>query len=272
MSNIKTLGVLSATLLASLSEKEDYIFTTQDAVDILGVEPYVAQDLLRRLVARKWVKRLERGKYMILPLESGLSGTYTQHEFLIAATFIAPYYISYWTALSYYGFTEQVARTIFVAARKQKRPVEVSGITFQFVRLSESKFFGFVQEWIEDKQVNIASREKTLVDCLDLPQYCGGVAEAIKGLWYGYEEKSLDWDTLTEYAERMGNRTIFKRLGYLTEVLELPIGERINLWRSKISSGYSLLDPTMGKAGSYNTRWNLLVNLSPGELLEWREH
>ena len=272
MSNIKTLGVLSATLLASLSEKGDYIFTIQDAVDILGVQPYVAQDLLRRLVARKWVKRLERGKYMILPLESGLSGTYTQHEFLIAATFIAPYYISYWTALSHYGFTEQVARTIFVATRKQKRPVEVSGITFQFVRLAKRKFFGFVQEWIEDKQVNIASREKTLVDCLDLPRYCGGVAEAIKGLWYGYEEKTLDWDTLTEYAERMGNRTIFKRLGYLTEVLKLPIGEHISLWHSKISSGYPKLDPTMGKTGSYNTRWNLLVNLNREDLLAWREH
>jgi predicted transcriptional regulator of viral defense system len=258
--------------MASLGERDQRIFTIGEAADMLGTSPEVTKDLVYHLVRRKWLKRLERGKYMILPLASGLEGIYTEHEFLIAASLIDPYYISYWTALSYYGLTEQVARTIFVATRKQKRPVEVSGITFQFVCLSKSKFFGFVQEWIEDKQVNIASREKTLVDCLDLPQYCGGIAEAIKGLWYGYEEKTLDWDTLTEYAERMGNRTIFKRLGYLAEVLELPIGEHIGLWHSKISSGYSRLDPTMGKTGSHNTRWNLLVNLSRGELLEWREH
>lgn len=258
--------------MVSLSERDRRIFTIGEAADMLGTSPKVTRDLVYHLVRRKWLKQLERGKYMVLPLASGLEGIYTEHEFLIAASLIAPYYISYWTALSYYGFTEQVARTIFVATREQKRPVEVSGITFRFVRLSKHKFFGFVQEWIEDKQVNIASREKTLADCLDLPQYCGGVTEAIKGLWYGYEEKTLDWDTLTEYAERMGNRTIFKRLGYLAEVLELPIEEHIDLWNSKISSGYSTLDPTMGKTGSYNTRWNLLVNLSPGELLEWREH
>jgi predicted transcriptional regulator of viral defense system len=272
LNTTKTLGTLTAKLLATLRERGQRTITTQEVINLLGTNRHATEQLLSDLVSRRWLKRIERGKYMILPLASGLEGTYTEHEFLIAASLIAPYYISYWTALSYYGFTEQVARTVFVAALKQKRPVEVSGITFRFVRLSKHKFFGFVQEWIEDKQVNIASREKTVVDCLDLPQYCGGVAEAIKGLWYGYEEKSLDWDTLTEYAERMGNRTIFKRLGYLAELLELPIGEHISLWNSKISSGYGLLDPAMGKTGSYNTRWNLLVNLSPGELLEWREH
>lgn len=269
---IKTLGKSSAELLATLSERGQHIFTLQDAMVILSADSGSAKKLLHDLVKRRWLKRLQGGKYLILPLSAGLTDSYTEHEFLIAGSLVSPYYISYWTALNHYGFTEQVARTIFVATTTDKRPVEIAGLTYRFVLLAKHKFFGFVQEWIEDKQVNIASREKTLVDCLDLPQYCGGVAEAIKGLWYGYEEKSLDWDILTEHAERMGNRTVFKRLGYLTEVLELPIGEHISLWHSKISSGYGRLDPTMGKIGSYNTRWNLLVNLSPEDLLAWREH
>lgn len=270
MPNLKTLGPTSARLIMELGGQT--IFTTQEAIEILGTRPENGRDLLHDLVERGWLRRLERSKYMVLPQDVGPEGHYTEHEFIIAENLVTPYYISYWTALNHYGFTEQVARTIFVATTTDKRPVEIAGLTYRFVLLAEHKFFGFVPEWIEDKQVNIASREKMLVDCLDFPQYCGGIAEAIKGLWYGYEEKTLDWDTLTDYTERMGNRTIFKRLGYLAEVLELPIEEHIDLWNSKISSGYSTLDPTMGKTGSYNTRWNLLVNLSPGELLEWREH
>jgi len=270
--SMKTLGPTSAKLMITLGKRGQTTFTIQDAVEILDTEPQNVRDLLHDLVERRWLKRLERGKYMVLPRASGFSDAYTEHEFILTSSLVDPYYISYWTALTYYGYTEQVARTIFVATTKNKRPIEIAGLTYKFIWLAKKRFFGFTTEWIEDKQINIASREKTLVDCLDLPQYCGGVAEAIKGLWYGYEEKTLDWATLTDYAERMGNRTIFKRLGYLAEVLELPLGEHISLWHSRISAGYSALDPTMGKTGSYNTRWNLLVNLSRGELLEWRGH
>ena len=129
------------------------------------------------------------------------------------------------------------------------------------------------QEQVGEQQVNVAEPEKAVVDCLDHPEYAGGLVETAKGLWVGTEEGRLDVEVLTLYAERMGNRTIFKRLGYLVETLELPVEETtIEGWQRMTSSGYSILDPLSGRGGKYNSRWQLKVNLNKGELLDWRTH
>lgn len=272
MSPEKTLGTTAARLLATLSERGKRIFTTQEAAVVLDSKPEQVWKLLHDLVNRKWLKRLEGGKYMIVPLESGLTGSYAEHEFLIASNLVRPYYISYWTALNYFGYTEQVPRTIFIATNKLKRSVQISGLTYKFVWLAQRKFTGFVHERIDGESINIASREKLIVDCLDLPQYCGGIVEAAKGIWNAYQEDVLDLDKLTEIAERMGNKTIFKRLGYLFEILSLPAGEHIELWHAKISQGYSKLDPTLNKIGPHNRKWKLILNRDRQELIGWRQH
>ena len=118
----------------------------------------------------------------------------------------------------------------------------------------------------------ISEREKTILDCLDRPGLCGGIAEAVKGLWYGFRQEELDPDKLTLYVERMGNRTLFKRMGYLCEVLELPdLGSSIGQWRARLSKGFSLLDPSLPGSGPYDTRWRLRVNIAEDELTRWRE-
>jgi len=269
----KSLGGTSGRLLATLAARGQKLFTSQDALEVLGGDPQAIAKLLHDLVNRRWLKRLEKGKYMILPLASGVEGLYTYHEFVIAASLVSPYYISYWTALNYYGFTEQVSQTVFVATTRRKQEVEVSGLTYKFVTLVPRKFFGFVQEWIEEQKVNVAQPEKAVLDCLDHPEYAGGIVEAAKGLWYGAEEGRLDFEVLTQYAESMGNRTIFKRLGYLAEIFDLPVrGKCVETWQRMTSSGYSLLDPLASRNGPYNSRWKLKVNLERGDLLDWRAH
>jgi predicted transcriptional regulator of viral defense system len=78
--------------------------------------------------------------------------------------------------------------------------------------------------------------------------------------------------SLTEYAERLHNRAIFKRMGYLAELLDLPVGAEIEHWRSARSSGYSQLDPLGGDHGPYNSRWQLRLNRTPDDLTDWLVH
>ena len=210
---------------------------------------------------------------MIIPLEAGPEGLYTEHEFVIASFLVNPYALSYWSALNFHGLTEQIPRTVYISTtrRKGKREEEVFGITYKFVVLKKYKFFGITKIWIDNKQINMTDEEKTIVDCLDHPEYCGGIIEAAKGLWEGRED--LDPEKISQYTERMNNTAIFKRLGFLSELLEIPwrktfLGE----WKKRISEGYSLLDPTMPKKGKYNSRWKLRINIESHELVEWRVH
>lgn len=88
-------------------------FTFRDAQEILGSDYSVTKVILYRLEKRGWIERIEKGKYMIIPLGAE-KGKYTLHEFLIASMLVSPYAIAYWSALSYYGLTEQFPTTVFI--------------------------------------------------------------------------------------------------------------------------------------------------------------
>jgi predicted transcriptional regulator of viral defense system len=70
----------------------------------------------------------------------------------------------------------------------------------------------------------------------------------------------------------MQNHAIFKRLGYLAELLNLPVGAEIERWRAALSTGYSLLDPLAGDHGPYTSRWRLRLNRTPADLTDWLVH
>lgn len=259
----KGIGRVSTPLLAQLSQAGKRIFTIKEAAQILGRKTSNLHKLLHDLVERRWLTRLEKGKYMILPLEAGLEAVYTEHEFIVASSLIQPYYIGFWSALNYYGLTEQVPRIIYVASIKQKQTLTLQGVTYHFIRLLKKKFFGFRGEWIDNKKIEISDREKTILDCLDHPEYCGGITEVAKGLWNGRNE--LDFEKIIKYGLRMKNGAIFKRLGYILEVYQ--IGDRATKRiQNHISSGYSILDPTLPKEGRYIKRWNLLINILSEDL------
>jgi len=265
----KTLNPTEAQLLTTLSGRGQDIFTVSDAERVLRKPNPAVRKLLHGLVKRRWLQRLEKGKYLIIPLSAGIDSHFTENELVIASHLVVPYYISYWTALSHYGLTEQPTRTVYVAALTRRLPLELHGVFYRFITLTRQKFFGHTRVWVGDKPVQMADRVKTLVDCLDHPEFCGGIVEVAKGLWHSRNE--MDWTQLVSYAERMGNGAILKRLGYLLDALELgPARVRERLQKKK-SAGYVTLDPLAPRDGTYNARWRLLVNVDSAQLVDWRE-
>jgi len=271
--DIKTLGDSEARLLLTLASRGKHVFTTGDAQAVLGGARHSVNKLLARLSDKRWLLRLRRGLYLILPFEAGVEGTYSVHPFRIVPHLATPYALAYWTALSYYDYTEQMPGTIFVATTAEPTSGELTvdelGLRYRFVTLVSYKFFGHRRIWTAGQEVTITDRAKTVVDCLDHPEYCGGVVEAAKGLHEGLSQEHFSPKTLTEYAGRMKNRTIFKRLGYLAELLELPVVGELEHWQALLSTGYSQLDLLAGDHGPYDSRWRLRLNRTPADLTDW---
>ena len=67
------------------------------------------------------------------------------------------------------------------------------------------------------------------------------------------------------YADRLGNRAVFKRFGYLAERL-LVDEELLASCEDKLSEGFSALDPTQAKEGPRSQRWRLIVNVQLGDV------
>jgi len=268
---IRTLGDKGSNLLSELSRQGKRLFTFKDASEVYGRSNGGLHRLLYTLVKRRWLQRVEKGKYLILPFEAGREGEWTEHEFVIASYLIEPYYIGFRSALNYYGYTEQVSRTVFIASthRKMKPELDISGVTYRFVYMVERKFFGDTEITLDGYRIKISEREKTIVDCLDRLEYCGGVSEVAKALSYGRDE--LDFVKMAHYAVKYGNKAIIKRLGYLLEFLGFEVDETINLLRQNLTKGYSPLDTLGHREGRHIHRWQLLLNVPQNEISQWKE-
>lgn len=266
----KGLSKKEAYLLTSLAEKKKRLFGLKDVMDELGCSYNYAKVIASRLAKKKWLIPIEKGRYLIVPLEAGKESIYTEHEFIIASKLVQPYYIGYWSAMNYHGMTEQVPFTVFVATIKRRNKKEIHGVKYEFITLTKNKFFGFSAVNIAGEAVSISDMEKTIIDTLDHPEYCGGISEAAKALWSARQK--IDFGKLVNYAEKMKNGAIFKRLGYLLQKLEIKIPDELNKKiKENISKGYAALDTVVKRKGKHNSEWRLLVNVSDKDLLEWRE-
>ena len=234
------------------------IFTIDEAEEAFDVDRASLRVILSRLEDGGWIERVERGKYIVIPL-TARKGEFTLNEFVIGSELVEPYAVSYWSALNHHGLTEQMSGTVFLqtTSRKKKRELRVFGVRYKIVKILESKFFGVEKAWIDNTAVNITDEEKTIVDCLDHPEYSGGVIEVAKALRNG----AFEGDTLSEYARRIGNSGVVRRLGYLCGLL----GVQVDL-PDIDARNYLYLDPTMPKKGELDGRWRLVLNVELGEL------
>jgi len=249
---------MTLDILKSMA-KEGQVFSISQLYEKTHIKKEVLKVILSRMEEKGSIERIEKGKYLIIPLSSE-KGKYTLHEFVIASYLVKPYAISYWSALHHYGLTEQIPGTVFVQtpARKKKNLLEIFGVNYQMVRVKEDKFFGLRKEWIEEIPVSITDKEKTIIDCLDKPHLAGGIVEAAKAL----KNSSLDYDKLSMYAIKMDNSAVTRRLGYLCERMGIPLA-----LPAPRSNSYLLLDPTMPAKGENDAKWRLKINadtLLPG--------
>lgn len=261
----KGLSERESYLLSYLSEKRKSIFSLHDVMTVLRCSYDNAKVIADRLKKKKWIIRVAKGKYLIVPLAAGVKGEYIEHEFVLASLIAEPCYIAYWTALNHYGFTEQVPGTVFVATKKKVNDREIFGAKYKFVFVSAHKFFGFREIPISSYKVKISDEEKTIIDCLDKPRYCGGIEEVVKSVHYAKDE--IDFAKLATYALKMKNNAVVKRLGFILDFLGLESNAKS--LEKKISASYSILDPTKEKKGKLNSKWKLLINVSEDDLTTW---
>lgn len=265
--SVRTLGEAGSDLLTAITREGKKVFTYGEAAKAYGSDDSRLRNLLSTLVKRGWLRRIEKGKYLILPFEAGSEKEWTEHEFIIASYLIQPYYIGFRSALNYYGYTEQISRTVYIASprRKLSSTLEISGVTYRFIYMSESKFFGAKQAYIDGNPVNISEPEKTIVDCLDRMRYCGGIPEIAKALWYGQEE--LDFIKMAQYSRRNGNRAASQRLGYLIEQLGFKAERAIEILLQNMSTRYTPLDVLSEPRGKHIKKWKIILNNPDDEFL-----
>jgi len=262
----KTLGKRSAWLVTSLYGRGRPIFTLADVEDITGLKPGSARTLVHKLVARGMATRLRPGMFQLVPLELGRERDYLGNPYVVARELSGgkPYFLSHASAMDLHDMLTQPQLVVCVTSPAAIRGRVILGTQFRFVRCKPEHVFGTMDHWAtKQEKVTVSNLERTVLDGLKQPEYCGGVTEVAKGLWI--RRAAIDTDRLVEYAVRLNVGAVMRRLGFLMEVYGLGTADDHQRLRGRATGAYSLLDPVMPPQGKHLARWHLQLNVDPEE-------
>jgi len=238
-------------------------FDVVQAAQILRLDLRKAGRLLVYLAKRGWLSRVRRGLYVAVPLDARRSGEWVEDPWVVAQRVFNPCYVGGWSALEHWDLTEQVFRVILVVTARtvRHRDVQIQGNPFHGTVRPEKALFGTVQVCRGQTRVLVSDPTRTIVDALDDPGLGGGIRTVADALHEYMTSGHRDDRLLIEYGDRLGNRAVFKRLGYLVEHLDVDAPELIEACLKRRSSGLAALDPAAKSRGRILRRWRLRVNV-----------
>lgn len=266
---MQTIGGLSGPSrerLAKILRETKGTIAAEDAARVLHVERTEASRLLASWSARGWLMRIRRGLYAPVPLESSTSDLAIDDAWAVAGRLFAPCYIGGWSAAEHWGFTEQLFRStlIFTTRRPRTRQVEARGTVFVVHTVEKRAMFGLKPVWRGRVKVNISDPTRTVLDLLDTPSLGGGIRSVIEMLRAYLASPHRDTQLLIRYADQLGNRAVFKRLGYLATTHFGGLADVEQACRARLSTGNAKLDPKL-PAERLVTAWRLWI---PAEFSE----
>jgi len=260
-------------LVRKLAETGVRIFTVKEAgktASAVGLSAGYLHEALHHLARSGWIVRLHKGLYA---MAGSLQGVSPLHEFEIAMALVRPAAISHWSALSHHGLTEQVPRKVFVlttarsvprarGARHGRSPsgYPVAGTRYEFIQTTPGRYFGIDEVWVGEARIKMTDPERTLLDGLTSPRYCGGLPEVLHA--FTVRGPKLELKRIIGYALKLHAATA-KRLGWILEHQMRIDAARLEPLQAVPIKGYRTLDPTGPRRGPCDRRWMIQVN-APG--------
>lgn len=251
-------------MLRTLHREMKGPFTAGETAEALSLDIKRAQRFLAYLADRGWLARLRRGLYITVPLDALHPAEWREDPWVVAAKIFAPFYIGGWSACEHWHLTEQIFHeTVVISGRRLRHGrLEIQGFTFWVKRVTKDKIFGTSTVWRGQTKVQVSDPARTTIDILANPGIGGGMRHVAEILNTYMASDVRDESKLLEYARRIGNRAVFKRLGYLLETLGVLAPNVIDVCAKEKSSGVALLDPTVPRKGQILRRWNLQINVA----------
>lgn len=218
-----------------------------------------ASKVLASLLRKKRLIRIEKGKYILIPIKAP-GQQWLPNEFVVAALWMGktPYYIGYFTMYHYWGFTDQVPQTIYVLNTKKFSRKTIGGVRYEAAKIDQKKYYGVKEITIAGERVAISDKERTLVDLISRP------IGSFQNLQVVVKDNlgKIDLARLIRYLKKFPFVSVRKRAGYLLEKAGCPATPLRELKKSiGNEKTYVVLDPTnQSRRGPVNKEWKLIVN------------
>lgn len=148
----------SYNVVQELRKRNLPIFTPLQFQRIFDVSKHATSWFIKSQTKAGIFVKLRQGLYML--------ADYPANDYVIANYLYAPSYISFDTALSFYGIIPEVIYNIASATTKTTREFEVENIHFMYHKIKREAYSGYTSLKYLDNTILIAEPEKALADFL----------------------------------------------------------------------------------------------------------
>lgn len=254
------LGKLDCERLSAVMRGTKGTITNDQAAKIMELDQADASKLLARWCKKGWLSRVARGLYVPVPLEAERSDLPLEDPWLVAVSLYSPCYIGGWSAAEQWDLTEQIFRTTVVVTttRPRNRKPTLKGAAFWVSTIAPEKMFGLKTVWRGSVKVSVSDPSRTMLDMMSDPQLGGGIRSVQDMLRNYLVSDAKNLGQLMDYAERLGNGAVFKRLGFLLEANAPQEVEMIERCQHHLTKGNARIDLKM-PAEALVVRWRLWV-------------
>jgi predicted transcriptional regulator of viral defense system len=235
------------------------VIHVDDVVTALQLDRVAAAQRLSRWTEQGWLRRVRRGAYVAASIDTMGDDLVLDDPWVLVPALFSPAYIGGRTAAEHWDLTEQIFKDILVMTARTVRQKHQGrhGASFSLKHINEEKIFGTKTVWRHQTRVPVSDVHRTIIDMLDDPAVGGGIQQVADCLATYLRRSDRDDEKLINYAVRLANGAVFKRLGFLAERLP-ESAELARLCEHHLSGGHAKLDPAQ-EGARVVTKWRLRV-------------
>lgn len=241
-----------------------HVFTTSQLIESCEMSESSMKTTLRRAIAAGQIERVRRGVYV------SKSGRFTAVEvdsFELVSAIDAQAVVSFHSALEIHGVAHNVGSTCQFRSASIKSAFEYSDILYAPFPPANDLPTQSVRGR-DGLRTVVTTREQTIVDCLNHPDRCGGIEEALMSAsLFPY----VDVEVLKELVS-VQSASLAARTGWLLE-------QKADQWRISLDmldefeemakGGPFRLDKDSTESRGWSRRWKLCLPEEEEELEKW---
>ena len=242
------------------------IFSFNQAKKDLNMPSHNLKLMIYNLKKRGYIGSIKKGLYYIIPFEN-INREYTVNRFLIGASLLPHYYLSFHTALEIHGISYSSFNMVYISTDNYSKPFEFQGVIYKPVISNIT--IGIEEKEIEGFPVKVTNIERTIIDCLNKIEYAGGIEELIKSVSVLV---NIDQQKLLNYLKGFDKKVLFAKCGWLLSMLEKHRNSKFKIKDEikKMIGGrtYDLVKFDQNEKIYIDNYWNLRIPIRFDELVK----
>ena len=229
------------------------VFHLSEFVNKTGMSIFSASAALNRWKKAGFVYQIRRDLYCI---KNPVGNIPAAHKFEIACRISNSSFLSYHSALEFYGLGHQIFNVVMVADKAAFRSFSFDECDYQS-NITRIGMNGVITSWI-NPNVRVTDLERTFVDCIGRVGRAGGAEElfhCFEGLY------KMDFLKIERYLNIYNKVCLYKKVGYVAERLKDQIDVPADFVEKcrEISKATVACFSTTQKCDVFIKEWNLYI-------------